>query len=162
MLTSRPYEISLILPGRGQMSAEEVVSTLWQLLQAQQTRNHSQRTRAHTRAAWARVPPPRPGPDACRGQMSAEEVVSILWQLLQALRYLHALDVWHRDLKSSNLLLGRVGGRRIVKARHLAASCTQRAQPAHLQRKPNDLLLSRARGGAGPLSRRATWLQSKI
>ena len=57
-----------------------------------------------------------------RGQMSAEEVRDILWQLLQALRYLHGTDVWHRDLKSSNLLLSRAGGRRIVKVLH-AMNC---------------------------------------
>ena len=53
--------------------------------------------------------------DVCRGQMAAEEVTDILWQLLHALRYLHGLAVWHRDLKSSNLLLANVNGRRIIK-----------------------------------------------
>ena len=51
--------------------------------------------------------------------MSAEEVTDIMWQLLHALRYLHGLAVWHRDLKSSNLLLANVNGRRIIKVRQL-------------------------------------------
>ena len=35
--------------------------------------------------------------------------------MLHALKYLHALDVWHRDLKSSNVMTLRVGAERRVK-----------------------------------------------
>lgn len=42
-----------------------------------------------------------------------------MWQMLHALKYLHALNVWHRDIKSSNVMLGRKEGRKMVKARSL-------------------------------------------
>ena len=51
----------------------------------------------------------------CRGQMSAEEVRLLMWQMLHALKYLHALNVWHRDIKSSNVMLGIKEGHKMVK-----------------------------------------------
>ena len=43
------------------------------------------------------------------------KVRSIMWQLLISLRFLHANRVWHRDIKSSNVLAAIVDGKRIVK-----------------------------------------------
>ena len=38
-----------------------------------------------------------------------------MWQLLCAVRYLHANRVLHRDVKSANVLVALVDGKRIVK-----------------------------------------------
>ncbi|EFJ51093.1 hypothetical protein VOLCADRAFT_88384 [Volvox carteri f. nagariensis] len=50
-----------------------------------------------------------------RGQLPEHEVRSLMWQLLSALRYLHGLNVWHRDIKTGNLLLTLHEGRRLLK-----------------------------------------------
>ncbi|GFR43880.1 hypothetical protein Agub_g5009 [Astrephomene gubernaculifera] len=50
-----------------------------------------------------------------RGQLPEHEVRSLMWQLLGALRYLHGLNVWHRDIKTGNLLLTLAEGRRVLK-----------------------------------------------
>lgn len=52
-----------------------------------------------------------------RGQLSEKEVTSIMWQLLCAVSYLHSQNVWHRDLKSANVLLTLENGVRVVKVR---------------------------------------------
>ena len=39
----------------------------------------------------------------------------LLWQMLHAIKYLHDTGVWHRDIKTSNVLLTTEDGRRIVK-----------------------------------------------
>uniref|UniRef100_A0A7R9Z669 Protein kinase domain-containing protein n=1 Tax=Chlamydomonas euryale TaxID=1486919 RepID=A0A7R9Z669_9CHLO len=49
------------------------------------------------------------------GQLSDADVQYIMWQLLSAVRYLHANRVWHRDVKSANVLLASERGRRVVK-----------------------------------------------
>ncbi|KAG2453430.1 hypothetical protein HYH02_001653 [Chlamydomonas schloesseri] len=50
-----------------------------------------------------------------RGQLPEHEVRSLMLQLLGALRYLHGLNVWHRDIKTGNLLLSLAEGRRLLK-----------------------------------------------
>ena len=37
--------------------------------------------------------------------------------MLHAVTYLHQQDVWHRDLKSSNVLMAHMYGQRVIKAR---------------------------------------------
>jgi mitogen-activated protein kinase 1/3 len=37
--------------------------------------------------------------------MTAETVRTLIWQLLASVRYMHACHVWHRDIKSENVLL---------------------------------------------------------
>lgn len=54
----------------------------------------------------------------CRGQLASDEVQLLLWQMLHVLKYLHANHVWHRDLKSANVLVKLEGGQRIIKVRH--------------------------------------------
>ena len=41
----------------------------------------------------------------------------LLLQMLHAVTYLHQQDVWHRDLKSSNVLMSHMYGQRIIKVR---------------------------------------------
>lgn len=52
-----------------------------------------------------------------RGQLSEKEVVHVMWQLLSAVSYIHSQKVWHRDLKSANVLLTLENGARVVKVR---------------------------------------------
>lgn len=50
-----------------------------------------------------------------RGQLSEKEVINLMWQLLSAVEYIHSQNVWHRDLKSANVLLTMENGTRVVK-----------------------------------------------
>lgn len=50
-----------------------------------------------------------------KGQISSEEAQSMLWQLIQALKYLHSIGVWHRDIKTSNIFITYDSGVRVVK-----------------------------------------------
>lgn len=54
----------------------------------------------------------------CRGQLASDEVQLLLWQILHVLKYLHANNVWHRDLKSANVLVKLENGQRIIKVRN--------------------------------------------
>ena len=71
-----------------------------------------------------------------RGQLAEGEARSIMWQLLCAVRYLHANGVWHRDIKSANVLLTVRDGVRAIKladlgsARSAASSARSPACPA--------------------------------
>ena len=56
----------------------------------------------------------------CRGQLASDEVQLLLWQMLHVLKYLHANHVWHRDLKSANVLVKLEGGQRIIKVLGMA------------------------------------------
>lgn len=61
----------------------------------------------------------------CRGQLASDEVQLLLWQILHVLKYLHANNVWHRDLKSANVLVKLEGGQRIIKVPLQTASPKQ-------------------------------------
>jgi serine/threonine protein kinase len=50
-----------------------------------------------------------------KGQLAPEVATSMMWQLIQALKYLHSIGVWHRDIKSSNIFVTYEGGVRIIK-----------------------------------------------
>ena len=50
-----------------------------------------------------------------RGQLASDEVQLLLWQILHVLKYLHVNNVWHRDLKSANVLVKLENGQRIIK-----------------------------------------------
>ncbi|MEW5311574.1 MAG: hypothetical protein WDW38_003281 [Sanguina aurantia] len=50
-----------------------------------------------------------------RGQLPEDDAKQLLWQLLSALRYMHGQDVWHRDIKSANVLVTVRDGQRVAK-----------------------------------------------
>ena len=50
-----------------------------------------------------------------RGQLSEQDVRRLMWQILTAVEYLHSQNVWHRDLKSANVLLTVENGQRVCK-----------------------------------------------
>lgn len=47
-----------------------------------------------------------------RGQLSEAEVKVIMLQLMSAVQYLHRNGVWHRDIKSANILMTYTNGQR--------------------------------------------------
>lgn len=49
------------------------------------------------------------------GQLTENEVRDLMFQLLTAIDYLHTQNIWHRDLKSANILLTIESGEKIVK-----------------------------------------------
>eukprot|EP00879_Flechtneria_rotunda_P008475 GHRR01008879.1.p1 GENE.GHRR01008879.1~~GHRR01008879.1.p1 ORF type:complete len:383 (+),score=100.07 GHRR01008879.1:588-1736(+) len=57
-----------------------------------------------------------------RGQLSELEVKTIMLQLLSAVQYLHRNGVWHRDIKSANLLMTYADGTRQVKLADLGSA----------------------------------------
>lgn len=42
---------------------------------------------------------------ALKGQLSSTQIQNLMNQLLAGVSYMHELNVWHRDLKSANVLL---------------------------------------------------------
>lgn len=54
-------------------------------------------------------------------------------QLLEGVQYLHSLQVWHRDLKSANLLLKMHEGHQIVKIADLGSARSGAAAPSSPQ-----------------------------
>lgn len=72
-----------------------------------------------------------------KGQLGAGEVRDLMRQLLEALTYLHTQSVWHRDLKSSNVLLahvivedsqGRRSRKRVIKVADLGSARSAKRQ----------------------------------
>lgn len=59
---------------------------------------------------------------ALRGQMTAAQIRQLIAQTVLGVQYLHDLNVWHRDLKSANLLLKVHQGRQVVKIADLGAA----------------------------------------
>ncbi|KAF6262194.1 hypothetical protein COO60DRAFT_1699466 [Scenedesmus sp. NREL 46B-D3] len=57
-----------------------------------------------------------------RGQLSECEVRAIMLQLLTAVQYLHRNGVWHRDIKSANILMTYTNGVRHVKLADLGSA----------------------------------------
>lgn len=49
-------------------------------------------------------------------QLSESEVRAIMLQLLTAVQYLHRNGVWHRDIKSANILMTYTNGVRCAAA----------------------------------------------
>jgi len=50
-----------------------------------------------------------------KGQLTEKNVKSLLTQLLLAVQYLHSINVWHRDLKSANILITNRDGALMIK-----------------------------------------------
>ncbi|KAI8472325.1 MAG: kinase-like domain-containing protein [Monoraphidium minutum] len=89
-----------------------------------------------------------------RGQISESDVKSIMFQLLQALQYLHENGVWHRDVKTANILV-TYDGVRLAKIADLgsARSATARNAAASAASPPASLRAGRrgaAAAGGGP------------
>ncbi|WIA12477.1 hypothetical protein OEZ85_012512 [Tetradesmus obliquus] len=91
-----------------------------------------------------------------RGQLSESEVRAIMLQLLTAVQYLHRNGVWHRDIKSANILMTYTNGVRHVKLADLGSAsdsfCAEagNASPSEIYARPV------AGGGGGfkaPLTR---------
>lgn len=57
-----------------------------------------------------------------RGQLTASQIRGLMHQLLSAVQYMHGLNVWHRDLKSANVLLTVYEGRHIAKVADLGTA----------------------------------------
>jgi len=57
-----------------------------------------------------------------RGQLGEGEVKALCWQILSAINFLHRQYVWHRDLKSANILVTLSEGRRVAKIADFGSS----------------------------------------
>jgi serine/threonine protein kinase len=70
---------------------------------------------------------------ALQGQMEPAMVKQLMQQLISGVQYLHELQVWHRDLKSANLLMKMHEGVQTVKIADLGmlAACVSRHRPEY-------------------------------
>lgn len=66
-----------------------------------------------------------------RGQLSEHDVRRLMWQILTAVEYLHTHDVWHRDLKTANVLLTVENGQRICKIADFGSARSACSHPHH-------------------------------
>eukprot|EP00210_Caulerpa_lentillifera_P002311 g2218.t1 len=66
-----------------------------------------------------------------RGQMSEQDVKRLMWQILTAVEYLHSQNVWHRDLKSANILLNVEDGQRVCKIADFGSARSAASHPVH-------------------------------
>ena len=57
-----------------------------------------------------------------RGHLTSTEVADVMWQLLTTVHFLHSNHIWHRDLKSANVLIHMINGARIVKIADLGSA----------------------------------------
>jgi serine/threonine protein kinase len=62
-------------------------------------------------------------------QLSEAEVRGIMLQLLTAVQYLHRNGVWHRDIKSANILMTYTNGVRCARMQSSYMSKTTRPTP---------------------------------
>ncbi|KAK9800305.1 hypothetical protein WJX73_009498 [Symbiochloris irregularis] len=86
-----------------------------------------------------------------RGQLSEDEVRALMWQMLQALQYLHGVAVWHRDLKSPNVLLTNAGGHRIIKVADFGSARSAKREGYGWAEQERPELGALARGSSGQL-----------
>jgi len=66
-----------------------------------------------------------------RGQLSEHDVRRLMWQILTAVEYLHSQHVWHRDLKTANVLLTVENGQRVCKIADFGSARSASSQPLH-------------------------------
>lgn len=57
-----------------------------------------------------------------KGQLTEAQVKRLMAQILNSLNYLHSLNIWHRDVKSSNFLIKWQNGERILKLADFGSS----------------------------------------
>eukprot|EP01026_Neomeris_dumetosa_P018711 TRINITY_DN1737_c0_g1_i7.p1 TRINITY_DN1737_c0_g1~~TRINITY_DN1737_c0_g1_i7.p1 ORF type:complete len:396 (+),score=38.93 TRINITY_DN1737_c0_g1_i7:320-1507(+) len=75
-----------------------------------------------------------------KGQLTEQEVKHMMWQLTNAMVFLHGLHVWHRDLKSANILINIEDGIRVLKIADLgsARSATRSGYNVAEQKAPSE------------------------
>lgn len=64
-----------------------------------------------------------------RGQLSEHDVRRLMWQIVTAVEYLHSQDIWHRDLKTANVLLTVENGQRICKIADFGSARSASTRP---------------------------------
>ena len=83
-----------------------------------------------------------------RGQLSEQDVRRLMWQLLTTVEYLHSQNVWHRDLKSANVLLTVENGQRVCKVADFGSARSASSTP---QQQESDITpMARNQSMSGP------------